>query len=332
MNERVLIVGGAGYIGSHTAMALIAAGHDVLVLDNLSTGHAEFLRFGRHVIGDLADRAALDVLFSSNAISTVMHFAALTYVGESVTDPAKYYCSNILNSFNLLEAARAHSVARFIFSSSCAIYGTPQRLPLTEDQPQNPINPYGRTKLAVEWMLRDFSEAYGMQYCALRYFNAAGAAPARLDAGIGERHKPETHLIPLILQAAGNPQKEIQIFGTDYETKDGTCIRDYIHVCDLAEAHVLAMERLAAGEESGAYNLGNGAGYSVKEIIECAQKVTGLPVRVSEAPRRAGDLPVLVGDAKKATTELGWKPNYTDLEVIVRTAWEWEKSERLASR
>ena len=242
-----------------------------------------------------------------------------------MTDPGKYYRNNVSNTLNLLEAVRDHGVKNIIFSSTCATYGIPERSPIAETHPQRPINPYGRTKLAVEWMLQDFAKAYGMRYTALRYFNAAGAAPAELQAGIGERHDPETHLIPLVLRAALDPEKEIRVFGTDYATPDGTCIRDYIHVCDLADAHILAMERLMAGEKSTAFNLGNSQGYSVKEVIECAEKVTGRPIRVEEAPRRPGDPDALVGDAEKAVKELGWKPRFADLEGIVGTAWEWEK-------
>ena len=325
MHNDILIVGGAGYIGSHAAMALEAAGYKVLVFDNLSTGHKEFLRFGRHVIGDLADRQALDALFSANSIAAVMHFAALTFVGESVSDPAKYYRNNVANTLNLLESMRDHDVRHFIFSSSCATYGMPEKLPLVETHPLAPINPYGRTKLNVEWMLQDFTHAYGLTYSSLRYFNAAGAAPAEWKAGIGEWHEPETHLIPLVLQAALDERKTIGIFGTDYETRDGTCIRDYIHVHDLAQAHILALERLFSGEGSSVFNLGNGQGYSVREVIDCARGVSGEKIAVKEAPRRPGDPPILVGDAQKAAHELGWKPKFAQLDVIVRTAWEWEQ-------
>ena len=307
-------------------MALETAGYDVLVFDNLSTGHAEFLRFGRHVIGDLADREAVQAMFSANDIAAVMHFAAFINVGESAADPAKYYRNNAANTLNLLEAAREHGTRGMIFSSTCATYGVPEHLPLREDHPRMPINPYGRTKLAVEWMLEDFARAYGLAYSSLRYFNAAGAAPKHLDARIGEWHDPETHLIPLVLQAALNEQKTVNILGTDYNTRDGTCIRDYIHVCDLADAHILALKRLLAGEKSGAFNLGNGQGYSVREVIDCARCVTGKKIGVQEAPKRPGDPPILVGDARKALHELGWKPQFTDLESIVRTAWEWEQT------
>ena len=325
MRKTILVVGGAGYIGSHAALALNEANYDVLVFDNLSTGHAEFLRFGRHMLGDLADRAALDALFRAHSIAGVMHFAAFTHVGESVSDPAKYYRNNVAHTLNLLECMCRHDVRHCIFSSSCATYGLPKKLPLAENHPQAPINPYGRTKLGVEWMLRDFAHAYGLRYSSLRYFNAAGAAPAEWKAGIGEWHEPETHLIPLVLQAALDEKKAISIFGTDYETKDGTCIRDYIHVCDLADAHILALERLFSGEASCVFNLGNGRGYSVREVIDCARAVTGREIAVQEAPRRPGDSPSLVGDAGKALHELGWKPRFSELDAIVRTAWAWEQ-------
>ncbi len=327
MTAQVAVIGGAGYIGSHTAMALESAGYELAVFDNLSTGHADFLRFGSHVVGDLHDPQALDAFFAARKIKTVMHFAACIDVGESVRDPAKYYRNNIANVVNLLDACHTYEVEQIIFSSTCATYGTPTVLPLTEDHPQYPVNPYGRTKLAVEWMLRDYAEAYGLNICSLRYFNAAGAAPHPLNPGIGERHSPETHLIPLALKAAGNPEKSLHLFGTDYDTRDGTCIRDYIHVCDLAEAHLLAMRYLESGGRRTAFNLGNGQGYSVREVLDCAQKVTGLPIRVIEAARRPGDPAVLVGDASRAAVELGWHPAYADLESIIQSAWDWELSE-----
>lgn len=326
MNKQILVVGGAGYIGSHMALALESAGYAPIIFDNLSTGHREFLKFGRHVIGDMANAEDLEAVFAANNISAVMHFAAFINVGESVTAPAKYYRNNVINTQNLIEAALKHDVRHLIFSSTCAIYGTPQKLPLTEDHPTNPINPYGRAKLTVEWMLEDFSRAYDFTYTALRYFNAAGAVPATSGVRIGEWHEPETHLIPLVLQAALDPKKEIRILGTDYATPDGTCIRDYIHVCDLADAHTLALERLLAGEPSSAYNLGNGQGYSVREVINCAKEVSGRDIRVTESGRRPGDPPMLVGDCTLAARELGWKPRYADLRSMVKTAWDWESS------
>ena len=328
MKTQVLVVGGAGYIGSHAAMALQNAGYDVLVFDNLSTGHAGFLRFGRHVLGDLSDRAALEKLFAENTIRGVMNFAAFINVGESVMDPEKYYRNNVAETLNLLEAVRKYEAGPLIFSSSCAIYGLPQALPLREDHPQVPFNPYGRAKLAVEWMLEDFARAYSMKYCSLRYFNAAGAAPAHLGADIGEWHEPETHLIPLVLRAALDPEKDIRVFGTDYDTPDGTCIRDYIHVADLADAHVLALRRLEAGEKSCAFNLGNGRGHSVREVIDCVKDVTGRPVTVIKEPRRPGDPPVLVGDSARAGNELGWRPQFADLHRIVDTALAWENRKK----
>ncbi|MCL1939362.1 MAG: UDP-glucose 4-epimerase GalE [Desulfovibrionaceae bacterium] len=330
MLKQVAVIGGAGYIGSHAAMTLHAAGYDVVVFDNLSTGHAEFLRFGRHVRGDLGDPAALDAFFAANDIRTVMHFAACAYVGESVSDPAKYYRNNVANTLNLLDCCRKYQVANVIFSSTCSTYGVPTALPITEDHPQQPINPYGRTKLAIEWALQDFSAAYGLRVCSLRYFNAAGAAPASLRAGIGEKHDPETHLIPLVLKAAGNPphdlERGIRVFGTDYDTKDGTCIRDYIHVCDLADAHILAMQYLEAGGGRAAFNLGNGQGYSVREVIDSARRVTGLPIKAVTAARRPGDPGILIGDAARAVSELGWKPKFAGLDDIVQSAWDWERS------
>ena len=323
MAKTVLVVGGAGYIGSHTALALEKAGYDVLVFDNLSTGHKEFLRFGRHEIGDLADKEALNRVFSDNNISAVMHFASSISVGESVQKPAEYYRNNVANSLNLLEVIRDHEVKFFIFSSTAAVYGSPQEMPIKETHPLYPINPYGRTKLAMEWMLQDFTEAYGLHYTVLRYFNAAGAAPGEWNAGIGEWHEPETHLIPLVLQAALDPAEEVKIFGRDYGTPDGTCIRDYIHVCDLADAHILAMERLMAGEKSDVFNLGNGHGYSVREVLECAREISKMPIRAKDVARRPGDPDSLVADGLKASSVLGWKPNFIHLNAIVATAWEW---------
>jgi len=326
MSKQVAVIGGAGYIGSHVAMTLHGAGYDVVVFDNLSTGHAEFLRFGRHVTGDLGDPAALDAFFAANAVRTVMHFAACINVGESVTDPAKYYRNNVANTLNLLDACRKYRVANVIFSSTCAIYGLPAYLPLTEEHVQNPFNPYGRTKLAIEWALKDYAVAYGFRVCSLRYFDAAGAAPASLRARIGERHAPETHLIPLVLKAAQEPGKNIRVFGTDYDTRDGTCIRDYIHVCDLADAHMLAMHYLEAGGAHRAFNLGNGQGYSVQEVIDCASRVTGLPIRAVTVTRRPGDPAILVGDSTLAMAELGWQPKFARLDDIVQSAWDFEQS------
>ncbi len=330
MKKNVLIVGGAGYIGSHTALLLEQSGYHPIILDDLSTGHKEFLQFGEHIIGDLGDTQLLTSIFDKQPIHGIMHFAAFAYVGESVNHPLKYYENNVAKTFALLQAAKAHEVKNFIFSSTCATYGEPETLPIVESNMQSPINPYGRTKLMIEWMLEDFSNAYDMPYTALRYFNAAGALPSEQNISIGEWHEPETHLIPLVLQAAQDPQKSIHIFGTDYPTPDGTCIRDYIHVCDLAKAHILALERLWAGEKSVVYNLGNGQGYSVREIISTTKEITKRPISVIEGPRRAGDPPALVGDARKAQQELGWKPQFAELDVILRTAWQWEERRKTA--
>ncbi len=328
MKKNVLIVGGAGYIGSHTALHLERSGYCPIILDDLSTGHKEFLQFGEHVIGDLGDARVLSTIFEKYSIDGIMHFAAFAYVGESVEQPLKYYENNVAKTFTLLQTAKKYNVKNVIFSSTCATYGESEKLPIMEDNVQNPINPYGRTKLIIEWMLEDFSKAYDMPYTALRYFNAAGALPSEENISIGEWHEPETHLIPLVLQAAQDEQKSIHIFGTDYPTPDGTCIRDYIHVCDLAEAHKLALERLWAGEKSTVYNLGNGQGYSVREIISTAEEVTGRPIHVIEAPRRAGDPPALVGNAQKARQELGWKPKFESLNAILHTAWQWEEKRK----
>lgn len=326
MSKHILVIGGAGYIGSHTVKALDRAGYIPVVFDNLSTGHAEFLRWGKYIIGDLADAGTLRKAFAEYDISAVMLFAAFTDVGESVTNPGKYYTNNVANTLNLLNIMREFGVRHVAFSSTCAVYGNPLRLPLTEDHPREPINPYGRTKLAVEWMLEDFASAYDFSYTALRYFNAAGADP---EGGIGEWHEPETHLIPLVLAAAKDPTRHVKIFGEDYDTPSGTCIRDYVHVNDLADAHILAFERLQAGGPSAAFNLGNGAGFSVREVIECARKVTGKPIDVRTAPRRPGDPAMLVGSSERACKELGWKPRHADLETIVRTAWEWEQTAKV---
>ncbi len=329
MKKNILIVGGAGYIGSHTALLLEQKGYHPIVLDDLSTGHKEFLHFGEHVIGDLGDAHVLAQIFEKQHIDGIMHFAAFAYVGESVEHPLKYYENNVAKTFILLQTAKKYAVKNIIFSSTCATYGEPQSLPIKEDNAQHPINPYGRTKLMIEWMLEDFARAYAMPYTSLRYFNAAGALPSEQNISIGEWHEPETHLIPLVLQAAQDAQKSIHIFGTDYPTPDGTCIRDYIHVCDLAKAHVLALERLWAGEKSTAFNLGNGQGYSVREIIATAQEVCNRPIKVIEAARRAGDPPALVGDAQKAQYELGWKPKFAELSTILHTAWQWEEKRRI---
>jgi UDP-glucose 4-epimerase len=318
---RILVTGGAGYIGGFTVHRLLAGGHSVLVYDNLSAGHrqavpAELLR-----VGDLADADRLDHLFTTERIDAVVHFAASCYVGESVSDPAKYYRNNVANTLALLERVRRHEVKRVVFSSTCATYGVPEAVPIPEGHPQRPVNPYGNTKLAVEMMLRDYAPAYGIGFAALRYFNAAGAAP---DGTRGEDHTPETHLIPLALQVALGQRSHLDIFGTDYPTPDGTCVRDYIHVEDLAEAHVLALEAIEPGVGK-AWNVGTGTGSSVREVIRACEEVSGRAIAVKEGPRRAGDPPALVATGDKLRTELGWRPRYPTLRHIVETAWAWHR-------
>ncbi|MBD2543711.1 MULTISPECIES: UDP-glucose 4-epimerase GalE [Planktothricoides] len=321
----ILVTGGAGYIGSHAVLALKQAGYDVLILDNLVYGHQEIVEEVLQVplvVGDTCDRPLLDRIFSTHDIAAVMHFAAYAYVGESVTEPAKYYHNNVVGTLTLLEAMVAANVKKFVFSSTCATYGIPHRIPLTEDHPQNPINPYGATKLMVERILQDFDPAYDFKSVSFRYFNAAGADP---NGQLGEDHNPETHLIPLVLQTALGKRDSIGIFGTDYETADGTCIRDYIHVNDLASAHILGLEYLINGGNTDFFNLGNGGGFSVREVILQAEKITGKKIKVVESDRRPGDPPVLVGSSEKAKTILGWSPQYSDLKDIIAHAWQWHQ-------
>lgn len=324
MKNTILVVGGAGYIGSHMVKELLEADYPVITLDNLSTGHRDLVPRGFFIEGNLGDPGLLDNIFSDHRIDTVMHFAACSLVGESVLDPLKYYHNNLAGTLELLNAMVQHHVRRFIFSSTAAVYGEPLEVPITEDHSCNPTNPYGFTKLAVERMLEDCDAAYGIKYVSLRYFNAAGADES---GQIGERHEPETHLIPLILKTASGEIESIKIFGTDYDTKDGTCIRDYIHVSDLAQAHLLALESVLDGEKSAVYNLGNSKGYSVKEVIDLARKVTGRDIPVIESTRRLGDPAVLVASSEKIRGELGWKPRYEDLETIIETAWAWHRRE-----
>jgi UDP-glucose-4-epimerase GalE len=316
---RILVTGGAGYIGSHAVRLFLARGHDVWVYDDLSHGHRAAVPAERLVVGSLGETARLDQAVIHHRIEAVVHFAAFAYVGESVRDPGKYYQNNLANTVNLMECLRRQRVGRFIFSSTAAVYGIPERVPIPEDAPTFPINPYGASKLAVERALADYAAAYGWGYAALRYFNAAGTSP---DGVIGEDHDPETHLIPLVIQAALGQRPTVEVFGTDYPTPDGTCVRDYIHVDDLAEAHLLALERLQPGKGL-CYNLGIGRGYSVREVIQTVEKVAGRVVPVKEGPRRPGDPPVLVASADKIRRELGWQPRYTELEPIITTAWNW---------
>ncbi|GAB4031113.1 MAG: UDP-glucose 4-epimerase GalE [Elusimicrobiota bacterium] len=316
----ILIVGGAGYIGSHTNKYLSLKGEKTLVLDNLVYGHREFVKWGKFLHGDLADKAFLKRVFTENKIEAVMHFSAYAYVGESVKDPAKYYRNNVVNAINLLEAMRESGVNNFIFSSTCATYGNPVEIPITEKHTQNPVNPYGRTKLIIEQVLSDYSSAYGMKYVNLRYFNAAGADP---DGEIGEWHNPETHLIPLAIDAALGKRDSLTVFGSDYPTKDGTCVRDYIHVNDLAQAHCLALNYLIDGGGSDSFNLGNGSGFSVREIISVVEKVSGRKIKVVEGSRREGDPPVLIGSSARISSKLGWKPSFNDIKTIVETAYKY---------
>jgi UDP-glucose 4-epimerase len=322
--ETVLVVGGAGYIGSHMVQDLLRAGHEVVVLDDLSRGHRELLPGGIFVKGDLGDAGLLDRIFSEYKIDAVMHFAAYSLVGESVEKPLAYFKNNLSRTIELLEAMIRHSVSRFIFSSTAAVYGEPQVVPITEGHPCLPTNPYGESKLAVEQLLKDCARNGSLQYVSLRYFNAAGA-----DASgqLGERHNPETHLIPLVLRVATGELEQIRIYGADYPTPDGTCLRDYVHVSDLTQAHLLALQSLQKGAASAVYNLGNSKGYSVREVIESARSLTGhsIPAVVSE--RRAGDPAVLVANSEKIRRELNWKPRYEDLSEIIKTAWAWAQKE-----
>ena len=322
--QTILVTGGSGYIGSHTVRALQQVGYEVLILDNLVYGHKDIAEIlgAELIVGDTNDRDLLDQLFSDRPISAVMHFAAYAYVGESVTQPDKYYRNNVVGTLTLLEAMVAANIKTFVFSSTCATYGVPQQTPITEDHPQAPINPYGATKLMVERILQDFDVAYGLKSVIFRYFNAAGADP---DGVIGEDHNPETHLIPLILLTALGKRDAITIYGSDYPTPDGTCLRDYIHVTDLAEAHVLGLEYLLNSNKSEIFNLGNSNGFSVKEVIDTAKQITGKPIKVLFGDRRAGDPPALVGSSEKAKKILNWQPKYADLKLILQHAWQWHQ-------
>lgn len=317
---KILVVGGAGYIGSHMVKMLGSFGCQVTTLDNLSAGHRDAVVCGDFVQGDIADRPLLDNLLAQG-FDGVMHFASFIQVGESVQHPDKYYQNNVVNTLNLLDAMHAAGVKRFIFSSTAATFGEPLYSPIDEAHPQKPINPYGRTKWMVEQALADYDLAYGLKSVCLRYFNAAGADP---EGQLGERHDPETHLIPLVLQAASGRRASISVFGRDYDTPDGTCIRDYIHIQDLCKAHWLALQSLISGGASQAYNLGNGNGFSVQEVIDVAERVTGRKITVVDGPRRSGDPARLVADAALARTRLGWTPEFADLATLIEHAWRWE--------
>jgi UDP-arabinose 4-epimerase len=318
--KTVLVTGGAGYIGSHACKALALAGYLPVTFDNLVFGHRWAVRWGPLVEGDLLDREALDQAIRQYEPDAVMHFAAFAYVGESVVDPGKYYRNNMVGTLNLLQAMQQQSIMHVVFSSSCAVYGTPDHVPIAEHHPCRPINPYGATKWMSERMLADFGVAHGLRSISLRYFNAAGADPS---SEIGESHDPETHLVPLVLQAAAGKLSEVMIHGTSHATPDGTCIRDFVHVSDIAEAHVLALRALQSGASSNVYNLGNGRGFSVQEVIDVARRVTGRDVIARAGPARQGDPACLVGDASRIGRDLNWRPRYPDLPEIIESAWRW---------
>jgi UDP-glucose-4-epimerase GalE len=326
---RILITGGAGYIGSQTAKALAAQGIEPVVLDNLTTGHRWAVRWGPFVLGDVGDRGLMRRVLREYGIEGVVHFAASAYVGESVYEPRKYFQNNVANTLALLDAMMDTGVGRIVFSSTCATYGVPQDLPIGEDHAQRPVNPYGDSKFFVERVLRAYGDAYGLNWVALRYFNAAGADP---DGELGEEHDPEPHLIPLVIGAALGSRPYVEVFGTDYPTPDGTAIRDYVHVVDLADAHVRALGHLRNGGESLAVNLGTGRGYSVREVIAAVERVGGCPVPVREALRRPGDPPALVADPARARELLGWRAQHADLDGIVRSAWAWHAYRFLRGR
>jgi len=319
------VTGGAGYIGSHTAKHLAAAGHDLVVLDDMSQGHDWAVKWGRLERGTLSDPARLTEVFAANTIDAVVHFAANALVGESMSNPTKYFRNNTVGTLNLLDAMREAGVGTIVFSSTCATYGDPVRVPIDETHPQAPVNPYGESKLMVEKLLRWYGEIYGLRWMALRYFNAAGADP---DGEIGEDHDPETHLIPLVIGAALGTRSPVKMFGTDYPTPDGTAVRDYVHVMDLADAHLRAIECLRAGTASQAINLGTGSGHSVREVTDAVARVGGRPVPALESPRRAGDPPELVAAPTRARDVLGWTCRYPDIESIVRHAWAWHEKHR----
>ncbi len=319
----ILVCGGAGYIGSHINKQLHIEGYDTIVYDNLIYGHKEAVKWGNLIIGDLNSISELENVFDNYEIEAVFHFAAYAYVGESVHEPEKYYYNNVVNTLNLLSVMRKHGCDKIVFSSTCATYGEPENIPITEDMIQNPINPYGKTKLMIEKVLEDYNRAYGINYVILRYFNAAGADP---DSELGESHNPETHLIPLVLDAASGIRECITVFGTDYNTRDGSCVRDYIHVTDLANAHILALKYLEKGGKSDSFNLGNEKGTSVFEIIESVKRVSHCDFKVICDKRREGDPATLVGSSEKTRQILGWRPIYDDIDTIVYHAWKWHQN------
>lgn len=318
---KILLVGGAGYIGSHMLKMMLAEGHEVVTFDNLSSGHLDAVLGGDFIKGDLADTLALDQLFNQHQPDAVMHFASYIQVGESVKRPDIYYQNNVVNTLNLLNTMLKHDVKKLIFSSTAAIFGEPNYLPIDEMHPKQPLNPYGKSKWIIEQILNDYDVAFGLKSVCLRYFNAAGADP---DCQIGERHDPETHLIPLLLQVASGRRSEMSVFGRDYNTIDGTCIRDYIHIVDLCKAHLLALKYLDINHKSNQFNLGNGMGFSVQEVINTVEKVTGKPIKLVNSERRVGDPASLVADASVARNELGWSPEFSNIDVIVKHAWQWE--------
>lgn len=316
----ILITGGAGYIGSHVNKMLVLLGYETIIFDNISTGNIEAVKWGKLVVGELSDIKALEDVFKKNEISTVIHLAASAYVGESIIYPAKYYNNNVVNTINLLECMRKYHIKNLIFSSSCAVYGNSNNAMVSEDSCQNPINPYGASKKMIERIISDYGKAYGLKYCCLRYFNVAGGD---IEGEIGESHSPETHIIPLVLETAVKKRKSFSIFGTDYNTNDGTCVRDYVHVSDIALAHIKAVEYLLNNGVSDFFNLANGVGYSVKEIIDVATRITNQDISLNLMERRLGDSAILIGDSSKAKKILQWVPQYPNIEVMIKHAWYW---------
>lgn len=320
----ILVIGGAGYVGSHANKLLNKKGYETAVFDNLVSGHRDFVKWGKFVLGDLSDKKQIRECLKNHPIDAIMHFGGSTIVEESVSDPSKYYKNNVINTIHLLDAMVEFKIKYFIFSSSCAVYGEPKEIPIKESHSKGPLTPYGKSKFIIEEILQDYDKAYGLKFISLRYFNAAGADP---ENEIGERHDPETHLIPLAIYAALLKKPDIKIFGTDYPTRDKTCIRDYIHVTDLADAHIRAMEYLRESKASNVFNLGNGSGYSVREIIETVKRVSKRDFKIKEAKRREGDPPVLIADSQKAKEILGWDTQYPDIETIIKTAWDWHSKD-----